>query len=120
MIPPLRWAAAVACAVLIFIVSSMPNPMPRVPSAIGLDKLAHVVEYFIFTGLLWWALSGSGVSRALVLAVVAAAVYAATDEIHQYFVPGRVMSVFDWLADVTGAALWALIARRWRTKHASS
>lgn len=115
MKPALRWAAAGAYAALIFILSSLPNPMPKVPSAVGLDKLAHAVEYFLFASLLWWALSGSLVPRALILSVVIAALYAATDEIHQYFVPGRVMSPFDWIADAAGAAAWVLVMR-WKSR----
>jgi len=29
-------------------------------------------------------------------------VYAASDEVHQSFVPGREMSILDWLADAAG------------------
>lgn len=35
--------------------------------------------------------------------------YAATDELHQYFVPGRSCDFTDWLADIAGLACGALI-----------
>ncbi len=36
--------------------------------------------------------------------------YAATDEVHQYFVPGRSCSVFDVLLDTVGAVCGILVA----------
>jgi len=51
------------------------------------------------------------------IAVAVAGVYAASDELHQYFVPSRGASIADVLLDTTGAAvgilaLWAF--GRWR------
>jgi len=53
-----------------------------------------------------------------VVGVLIAAAYGATDELHQYFVPGRQADVADLLADAIGAiaaagAIWAwgIIAR---------
>jgi len=43
------------------------------------------------------------------LAGLFAMLYAATDEIHQYFVPGRTASVRDWLADVAGILIACLL-----------
>ena len=37
--------------------------------------------------------------------IVAGALYGATDEWHQSFVPGRDASVLDWLADLCGVTL---------------
>jgi VanZ family protein len=74
-------------------------------------KSAHFVEYFIFFVLLYrgvragrrgwhwsWAFLAWGI----------AAVYSATDEIHQIFVPSRGASAWDSLLDTT-AALAALL-----------
>ncbi len=41
-------------------------------------------------------------------AIICASVYAATDEIHQIFVPGRACRALDWGIDTCGAALGAL------------
>jgi len=35
--------------------------------------------------------------------LLSAAFYGMTDEIHQYFVPGRSADPWDWLADTVGA-----------------
>ena len=86
-------------------------------------KCAHLTEYAILALLLWRALRkpvkgdtrpwrGSEARLALVLV----ALYSATDEIHQLFVPGRQGSVWDVLLDTTGAAIGLLllwVAGRW-------
>jgi VanZ family protein len=41
--------------------------------------------------------------NAIYLAIIATILYGITDEIHQYFVPGRVFSHFDLLADSVGS-----------------
>lgn len=83
-------------------------------------KCAHLTEYAVLALLLWRALRKSAQpgpapwqwSKAgLVLALVA--LYAASDEFHQAFVPSREASVWDVLLDTTGAAigllcLWAV------------
>ena len=75
-------------------------------------KCGHVVEYAILALLLWrvlrqpakagsapWRWSEAGVALAL------AALYAASDELHQTFVPSRQGSVWDVLLDTSSAAL---------------
>jgi VanZ family protein len=44
------------------------------------------------------------------LALVSA--YGAIDEFHQYFVPGRSSSVWDWVADTLGGAAGAAVVLR--------
>ena len=63
-------------------------------------KAAHIGEYAVFGLLLYQSLS----RRWVAAAIVAAAVYAATDECHQLFVAGRHASLFDWGLDVAAAA----------------
>jgi VanZ family protein len=119
MKPAFRWAAAAAFAAFIFILSSLPHLPVESPDIPQIDKAAHAVLYFLFAGTLWWALRGSGVKAAALAAVLAAAAYGATDEVHQYFVPGRTMSFFDWTADVIGACLWPLAAALAARKRAT-
>ncbi len=48
---------------------------------------------------------------AVVLAIVCASLYGVTDELHQYFVPGRACDPADWLVDTCGAALGAVLLK---------
>ena len=74
------------------------------------DKLVHVVEYSIFGALLCRALGAQSFLkyspvRLLLAVVLAGALYGASDEFHQRFVPNRDASPYDVLADTVGAAL---------------
>ncbi len=83
-------------------------------------KTAHFVEYSIL-GLLLWRLIHSDPAwaacrpREYLTALLLAALYAASDEFHQSFVPGREAAVRDVLLDTCGAGfgLAALWAARW-------
>jgi len=103
----LRWAAVAAFAAAIFVESSTTGLGELAPSFAGADKAAHFVIYFLFAATVSWAFGGSrGAVRAAAWAAVIAALYGVTDEVHQHYVPGRAMSFYDWLADVSGAAAW--------------
>jgi VanZ family protein len=89
-------------------------------------KCAHLTEYAVLALLLWralhkppgpkaspWRWSEAGLALAL------AALYAASDEFHQTFVPSRQGCVTDVLLDTTGAAvallcLWGFVQMRKR------
>ena len=83
-------------------------------------KCAHFGEYFVYFLLLYRAVRGrhSGWRWSWgSVALLIAAVYSASDEFHQTFVPSRGPSVYDSLLDTTGAcvalvALWLWLRRR--------
>ena len=87
-------------------------------------KCAHAFEYAVLAWLFWRAFrhqlgipSKTWSSRAARFAWLCSAIYAATDELHQCFVPNRQGSAWDVLLDSFGAALglgiiW--IIGRWR------
>ena len=108
-LPALGWAG------LIFFLSAQSQlPGQTFLELPGADKVAHAVVYAALAGWLAWADRGGR----LALWFAAAAAYGVTDEWHQAFVPGRMTSVFDWLADAAGAGgamlVWAYRARRRR------
>ncbi|MDR1206610.1 MAG: VanZ family protein [Peptococcaceae bacterium] len=88
-----------------------------------LRKAAHFAEYFILGGLVANAWRNTLAPRYLwricLLSVIFCAVYAATDEIHQMFVPGRAARLADVAIDSAGAAagtaVFMLITSLWRT-----
>jgi VanZ family protein len=85
-------------------------------------KAAHVTEYAVLAALLWRALwrPVRGDSRpwswpVARQALLAAALWAASDEIHQAFTATRGASVRDVVLDTSGAALGLLLVwRMWR------
>lgn len=91
-------------------------------------KIAHMAEYALLGVLLWTALgrSLSGLRIRAVLTAGIGLVYAASDEIHQMFVPGRGPGVLDVLIDFAGlcaglaaCAAAAVLWRRHKTRHPS-
>ena len=75
----------------------------------SIRKLGHLTEYGILGALLFRAFRGDEKRRWhwrwSVSAVILAAIYAATDEWHQSFVPSREPSAWDALIDTVGATL---------------
>jgi VanZ family protein len=92
---------------LILAVSSVPRLSPPV-SWTGADKLAHVAEYGVLGALLRRAARSRGRWSWLFAVGIAAAV-GGLDEIYQSTVPGRFSSPYDWLADLAGALIGALL-----------
>jgi VanZ family protein len=105
------WLPVVAWAAVIFTFSSIPS----LSSGLGawdtiLRKGAHLTEYAILGGLLYRALGREP------LALAAGIAYAATDELHQYFVRGRHASPVDVAIDAVGVALGMLLWLRLRER----
>jgi VanZ family protein len=90
-----------------------PHDLARVHAVIR--KLAHYTEYLVLGSLTLRALllQGTARSRATVVAAVLGALFAASDEIHQAFVPTRTAAAGDVLIDVagvmSGVGLWRLV-----------
>lgn len=112
----LSWILAIIWAAAIFYFSSIPNP----PQPFTGDELftliltttEHVIEYFILGFLLFHAFKENrrrSLEKAFTLAILAAFIYAITDEIHQYFVPGRMADIRDLTADYIGAMIGAYV-----------
>jgi VanZ family protein len=99
------WGPACLWAALIFALSAQPT-LP-VSLGDGRDKLAHLTAYAVL-GFLLARARGAG-RAALWLPILLGLAYAASDEIHQSFVPGRSADPFDWVADAIGVALGVLL-----------
>jgi VanZ family protein len=84
-------------------------PLSTGPSSwTGSDKVAHGLEYGILGYLLRRALAPGG-GRSYAVAIGVAVTVGIVDEVYQSFVPGRTPSPYDWLADLAGAAVGALV-----------
>jgi VanZ family protein len=106
-----RWLPVVAWAALIFALSSVPD----LGTGLGgwdlvLRKLAHAAEYAILGALLVRALGRPGLAFAL------GTLYAASDEVHQAFVPGRMGSLVDVAIDAIGVACGIVLWQRLRAR----
>jgi hypothetical protein len=97
---------------LIFFLSAQPD----LKTSLGLvdlmlRKIVHTAEF----GVLWFLWLRAFRYRAPWWAVVVTMGYAATDELHQHFVHGRIGSPLDWAIDGIGVAvafwLWSRASR---------
>lgn len=89
-------------ALLIFYLSSQEPEAIPVPQLFPYqDKVMHIAEY---SPLGWLSLKAFiPLTPAAFLASIGFSLaYAASDEMHQSFVPGREMSIMDWFADAVG------------------
>jgi VanZ like family len=105
------WLPVVAWAALIFTFSSIPD----LGTGLGgwdfvLRKAAHLAEYAVLGALLARALSTT-LSAWTWVAWVMGTAYAASDELHQHFVPGRQASALDFVIDSAGVAAGVLAVR---------
>jgi len=85
-------------------------------------KCAHITEYAVLGGLVLRAITST---RAFAgkrwkiagAALAVAALYAASDEYHQSFVPSRGASVQDVCIDTCGACIGIGVILLWRKRH---
>ncbi len=86
----------------------------------GEDKIAHFTIYFLL-GLsviyaFGWHKGNTRVMRTGVVTVSICLLYGISDEVHQFFIPDRCMSLADLVADFCGAGvavlIWAQVMKR--------
>ena len=103
---------AVGYAALIFSLSSSPLDIEELAPVFEYDKLLHLVEYYVFGYLLMRVFTTSPdaalAGKAVLATILVGAVYGASDELHQLFVPGRSCDALDFLFDAAGATLAAV------------
>jgi VanZ family protein len=101
---------AIVWALVIFGLSSIPQrDFPSI-NITGLDKVAHIILYGALFLFLYNALRHQTTFPFLsryhkLISLFLAALYGASDELHQLAVPGRSCDIFDWVADAAGALL---------------
>ena len=112
------WGPVWAAMALIFAGSAM-SSLPSAARAVD-DALWHGVGYGLLAALLLRALASarwrSVTGRTALLAAALATAYGATDELHQWFVPGRAAEWSDLAADATGAAVACGALWLWRLR----
>ena len=92
-----RFACLVAAGgimlALLFVTS---HPVP-----VGWDKFAHFAAFALITALLLYGTEG----RAPLAVLAGVLAFAALDEVHQIFMPGRAAELLDFVADAAAAAV---------------
>jgi hypothetical protein len=115
------WFPAIAGAGLIFMFSAQPNLrfLPDADMDFLVRKAGHIAVFGILALLAWRALATTtALRRPWAPALVFAALYAITDELHQGFVAGRHPSPVDVGIDATGALIAVVAAGIVRSRRA--
>lgn len=115
------WMPVLVCAAAIFVLSHQPDVRTvgsELPELM-LRKLAHLIEYGVLAFLLARALSGHGWAPKKIAGVgfLLCLLYAASDEFHQSFVPGRYGKVRDVVLDSLGAAMVLSVYARFQVSR---
>ena len=114
------WGPVWAAMALIFAASGT-SSLPSAVRALD-DGLWHGLGYGVLAALLLRALASARweavTGRTALLAAVLATLYGATDELHQWFVPGRTAQWSDLVADAAGAVVVCGAAWMWRARAA--
>ncbi len=104
---------------VILVLTGLPGSvLPHVKPIIGLDKVVHLLMYAGFVFACQWGYrkpfkeNGSAYRRkALWITLGIGVAYGLLTELMQeYLIPSRTGSVYDWIADLIGCILGAIIA----------
>ncbi len=110
----IRWLPSILYAGLIFYGSHQPSLFP--PSYGFEDKLLHFAVYAGFGALVAFAVPRHRIR----FAFLAALLYGFSDELHQFFVPGRQTEFLDWVADSVGGLTGGFLYEAIRARLAAS
>jgi glycopeptide antibiotics resistance protein len=106
-LPAILWIMA------IFIESSIPDISVPSLGFSAQDKVYHLLLYlplgFLLIRAFYFAKNHFIQRHAILMAILVGILYGISDEIHQYFVPGRTCDIFDACADVVGILTAAAI-----------
>ncbi len=80
----------------------------HMPGFWNADKVVHFVCFGVLCMWLCFACRTKTFSKIWIPSLITS-LYGIIDELHQSFVPGRSCSIFDWIADTTGAVSGALV-----------
>jgi len=98
---------------LIFSVSSIPDLSLPAPQLVGIDKVAHLIEYAILSFLLIRTFKTSSSSilrrRYFLVTGILGIFLGLLDEWHQLYIPGRYFEFSDLAFDLGGIILAGLI-----------
>ncbi len=98
---------------LIYIFSSIGN-LPQINNYnLPVDKVAHFVEFgilaYLFIRALYYGTGLFDLKQSILITSGVALFFAASDEFHQLYVPGRLASYTDLIADCAGIGISLLV-----------
>lgn len=102
--------AIMATMVTVAIVGGKPGG----PKIVGFDKVVHFFVFGLIATLMFRCLRIRFLDhRRWMIAIAGIVAYGVLDETLQYFNPNRSFDVYDWIADLSGAAVALYVYRNW-------
>jgi VanZ family protein len=102
--------------ICLFWLGTKPKFVSLFPINPPIDKLVHLVFFGFITALL----SFSVLKKYPVIIFIITTMVALTDELHQYYIPGRTASFGDFAADLVGIVIIVVILNYMQHKSAIS
>jgi len=104
-----RYIPMITVMGIIFFLSNQPGDSLDLPDIPNVDKVLHAVAYGVLALTTLFAVPGhkyrANPWRICLLVVLFCFMYGVSDEFHQSFVPNRMPSVLDLIADTMGAVV---------------
>jgi len=98
---------SILCSITIFIASHQPNLQFDYTGFTFEDKLWHFIAYACLGSSVFYAVLNISKKtnrfRLILNSLIICTIFALSDEIHQYFIPGRMFELGDIIADISGA-----------------
>ena len=130
------WLPVFLWAAIIFFFSSNPDPYRFLPAAWRsavplpsistssaaelLGQLMHLLEYAVLSFLIARAFYKTASTHINIYTILIASLFAFSDEIHQYFVPGRAFQVIDLIIDFLGSLFGVFIYSKIKNQTAKA
>ena len=115
------WVITFLIAIAIFYISSLTFEAGTGPATSSINSiLYHILAFFFFAFFLMISLVRKENKNFIFLAILFAVFYGVSDELHQFFVPGRHSSLFDVFLDSVGivfAFMIYFISVEWRNQN---
>jgi len=103
------WIITISFFIVIFYISSITFPLPTGRSSI-MSIIYHICIFFLLAIFFFIStLERKKNIKKIILSLLIVTIYAVLDELHQFFVPGRICSIDDFLLDFTGIIFAFLI-----------
>ena len=103
------WLITILIAIIIFYISSLIFPKGISVGFPWKSIAYHFYAFLFLSAFLLISLTKGKNKKLILLSIILTIIYAISDEIHQFFVPGRYFAISDILTDSAGILFAALI-----------
>jgi VanZ family protein len=114
-----KWIRGGCIAAVVFMAATLFVEAQKIGQVNTLPHLMHKLEHLFYYGTMAWLLAMGLGRRWFWIALIVVPMIGALDEWHQFFVPGRGSSAWDWATDAVGAAVAVWGYRVWMTRRSN-